>query len=82
MAIEVIRLLMLASQNERITSMTVTVATEVANYINNRKRKDLMHLESEGKLTVQVLGEKGVLPEYLELKCVDAEGHDVRLPDA
>jgi len=81
MAIEVIRLLMLASQNQRITSMTVTVATEVANYINNRKRKDLMHLESEGKLTVQVLGEKGVLPEHLELKCVDAEGHEVRLPD-
>jgi ribonuclease E len=82
MAIEVIRLLMLASQNQRVTSITVTVATEVANYINNRKRKDLMHLESEGKLTVQVLGEKGVLPEYLELKCVDADGHDVRLPDA
>jgi ribonuclease E len=82
MAIEVVRLLMLASQNERIVSISVTVATEVANYINNRKRKDLMHLESEGKLTVQVLGSKGVLPEYLELKCLDAEGHEVRLPDA
>lgn len=82
MAIEVVRLLMLASQNERIVSISVTVATEVANYINNRKRRDLMHLESEGKLTVQVLGSKGVLPEYLELKCIDAEGHEVKLPEA
>ncbi len=82
MAIEVVRLLMLASQNPRVASLSVTVATEVANYINNRKRKDLMRLEAEGKLSVQVLGEKGVLPEHLEFRCLDAEGHEVKLPQA
>src|SRR5208283_1654089 len=36
MAIEVIRLLMLASQNPKTAQIIASVATEVANYINNR----------------------------------------------
>ena len=62
MAIEVVRLLMLASQGPNIAQVTVTVATEVANYINNRKRRELSQLEEEDKITVQVLGAKGVRP--------------------
>ncbi len=79
MAIEVVRMLMLASQNDKIRQITVTIATEVANYINNRKRKELSRLEDEGRLTVQVLGAKGVVPEYLELRCQDAEGREVKI---
>jgi len=79
MAIEVVRMLMLASQNDKIRQITVTVATEVANYINNRKRKELSRLEDEGRLTVQVLGAKGLRPEYLELHCQDAEGREVKI---
>ena len=80
MAIEVVRLLMLATQNNNISQVTVTVATEVANYINNRKRRELSKLEEEGKLTVQVLGAKGALPEYADFVCVDRDGRDIRFP--
>ena len=80
MAIEVVRLLMLASQGRTVAQITVTVATEVADYLNNRKRRDLAKLEEEGKISVQVLGAKGVLPEYLDLHCTDRDGRDVRFP--
>ena len=78
MAIEVVRLLMLASQSPNVSQLLVTVATEVANYINNRKRRELSRLEEEGKITVQVLGAKGVLPEHLNIQCLDEKGHEIR----
>jgi len=58
------------------------VATEVANYINNRKRRELSKLEEEGKVTVQIMSAKGVAPEYLVLECRDADGREIKFPDA
>ena len=81
MAIEVVRLLMLASQSERVSQLLVTVATEVANYINNRKRRELTQLEDQGKMVVQVVGAKGVSPEHLLIECSDSEGRTVRFPE-
>jgi len=80
MAIEVVRLLMLASQGANIAQVTVTVATEVANYINNRKRREITALEEGGNITVQVLGAKGVLPEHLHFQCIDRDGREVPFP--
>jgi len=82
MAIEVIRRLVLATQNSRITQVTVTVAEPVANYLNNVKRHDLAQLESGGQISVKVLGEKGVSPEYLDLECLDADAAEVQLEPA
>jgi ribonuclease E len=82
MAIEVVRLLMLASQNPKTAQITASVATEVANYISNRKRRELSKLEEEGKVTVQILSAKGVAPEYLVLECRDADGREIRFPEA
>lgn len=80
MAIEVVRLLMLASHAQKIAQVTVSVATEVANYINNRKRRELARLEEEGNLTVQVFGVKGVMPEYLQMECRDRDGREIPAP--
>ena len=78
MAIEVVRLLILASQHAEITQVTVTVADEVADYLNNRKRRELARIEDEGNMTVQVLEAKGVPPEHLVFRCRDAEQREVR----
>jgi Ribonuclease G/E len=80
MAIEVIRLLILASQRPPICRMTVSVAGEVADYLNNKKRHELVRLEDEGSMVVQVVPEEGVAPEYLLLDCRDAEGREVKFP--
>jgi len=80
MAIEVIRLLILASQQPEIAQVAVTAADEVATYLNNRKRRELARLEDEGKMTVRILGAKGVFPEHLVVQCRDAEDREVKFP--
>ncbi len=80
MAIEVIRLLILASQRPQISRVSVSVATEVVDYLNNKKRHELVRLEDEGSMVVQVVAAEGVGPEHLVLDCRDAEGREVKFP--
>lgn len=79
MSIEVIRMLMLASQQPHIARVTVRVNDEVASYLNNRKRKDIHQLENEGGMTVQILGSEDLYPEHLELDCRDDKGQEISL---
>jgi len=79
MSIEVVRTLLLAAQRREIAVVTVTVAEDVAEYLNNRKRRELTRLEEEGKMAVQIIGVKGFTPEYLEIQCRDAENREVKL---
>ena len=80
MAIEVVRMLMLAGQQPAATRVTVRVNDEVAAYLNNKKRKEITYLEEEGKLAIQILGSESLFPEHLELDCRDAEGREIQLP--
>jgi ribonuclease E len=80
MSIEVVRLLILAAQRPQVANVVVTVAIEVADYLNNRKRHELARLEQEGKMAVQVAGAKDVPPEYLLIHCRDAEDREVKFP--
>ena len=80
MAIEVIRLLMLASQNPEVARVNVKVNDEVAAYLNNRKRRELSALEEEGKMQVQILGMEDAFPEFLEIRCQDTTGRDFPWP--
>ena len=78
MAIEVVRMLILASQRPQIAKVAVTVAEEVAEYLNNKKRRELARLEEEGKMGIQILGSKGVSPEHLAIECRDTEDREVK----
>ncbi|NLF73717.1 MAG: Rne/Rng family ribonuclease [Candidatus Anammoximicrobium sp.] len=80
MAIEVVRMLMLASQQPGAARMTVRVNDEVASYLNNKKRKDITRLEEDGGLIVQILGSEGLFPEHLEIDCRDKDGREIELP--
>ncbi len=80
MAIEVIRLLMLASQNPEIARVNVRVNDRVAAYLNNRKRRELSALEEEGSFLVQILGTEDGFPEFLEIQCQDAAGREFPWP--
>ena len=79
MAIEVIRKLIMCAQNDRVVRITVTVEEEVASYLNNRKRRNLTHLEDEHELTVMVMSREDVSPEFLRIQCEDASGREVRI---
>jgi ribonuclease E len=80
MAIEAVRLLIVAAQRPEVARVSVTVAEEVADYLNNRKRHELARLEDEGKMVVEIVAADAVSPEHLVIQCRDAEGRDVRFP--
>lgn len=79
MAIDVLRKLMQVGHKDRVAKITVTVEEEVANYLNNRKRRELAQLEDEASAEVLVLGREGISPEYIKLHCEDDNGREVRI---
>jgi ribonuclease E len=78
MAIEVVRKLLLRSHSNQVARITVTVEEEVASYLNNKKRRDLVLIEQENNVELQVVSGEGLSPEYLKLDCVDANGREVK----
>ena len=80
MALDVLRMLMLATENKNVSSLTIRVNEKVASYLNNQKRKELAELEGRGTLDIRILGSETVFPEHLELECFDADGREVSLP--
>ncbi|HID76031.1 MAG TPA: Rne/Rng family ribonuclease [Planctomycetaceae bacterium] len=81
MALDVIRMLILAAHNPKIHQVVVYVAEDVAEYLNNKKRRDLLQLEDQGKMSIQVLGQEQVPPEHLVFECRNEEGHEVPFPE-
>jgi ribonuclease E len=80
MAIEVVRLLAFAAQREGVSRVSVTVSEDVANYLHNKKRREIASLEDQGNMNIQVYGREGAAPEHLVMECVDATGREVKLP--
>src|SRR5205823_2445615 len=78
MSIEVMRLLQLAAHRENIHRIDIRVAEEVANYLLNRKRKEICVLEESGKIQVQVTGVTGAPPETLDFVCSDPNNNEVK----
>ena len=80
MAIETVRLLILASQQDGIARVTATVSDDVATYLNNKKRRELARLEDDHGIVVQIVGREGVPPEHLLMECYDGNGREIRSP--
>jgi len=80
MALDVTRMLMLATQQPNCKSVTVRVNEKVASYLNNQRRKAINELETEGKMRIEIRGNDTVYPEHLEMDCRDDRGGQVALP--
>ncbi|MGD9720466.1 MAG: ribonuclease E/G [Pirellulales bacterium] len=80
MAIEVVRLLISATQQSELARVNITVADDVATYLNNKKRRELSRLEDENNIAVQIFGIEGVSPEHLVIECQDAQGRELKTP--
>ena len=79
MAIDVMRLLALATHREEIRRIAISVHPSVATYLGNRKRKEIAKLESECNMTIQIGFEENSPAEHLKIECFDANGNEVRL---
>lgn len=80
MSIEVTRLLMLACQQQGVCKIQVRVNENVATYLNNRKRRELIQLEEASGVSIQILNGESQFPEFLEIDCRDKDGGLVALP--
>jgi ribonuclease E len=80
MSIDVMRMLQLAAHREHIHRVQVKVAEDVANYLLNKKRKEIARLEEAGGILVTVVGQAGVSPETLEFLCYDNNNNEVKFP--
>jgi ribonuclease E len=78
MAIEVVRHLILASHVEGAAKVMITVADDVATYLNNKKRRELAKIEDDANIVVQVYGKEGVPPEHLMIECQDSSGRELK----
>jgi ribonuclease E len=79
MSIDVMRLLQLAAHREGTTRVQVRVHEDVANYLQNKKRKEISRLEEQGTIQVAVTGSAGVSPETLDFACYDNNNNEVKL---
>jgi ribonuclease E len=82
MAIEVARKLQMVTSSSQVTKVIVTVEEEVANYLNNKKRRDLVQLEAENNVELQIVSKEGLSAEFLRIDCQDANGREVRIAEA
>ncbi|MEY2612534.1 MAG: Ribonuclease [Planctomycetota bacterium] len=80
MSIEVTRILMLACQQQGVCKIQVRVNENVATYLNNRKRRELIQLEEASGVSIQILNGESQFPEFLEIDCRDKDGGLVVLP--
>ncbi len=78
MAIDVMRLLALASHREEIRRMVISVHPTVAVYLANRKRQQIARLETECNMTIQVGFDENAPAEHLKIDCFDANGNEIR----
>lgn len=80
MALEVIRMLHLATQQSKCRTVTVKVNELVSHFLNNQKRREVAELEEKGNMEIHIRGSETAFPEHLEVDCRDENGGQIRLP--
>ncbi|WP_390821173.1 Rne/Rng family ribonuclease [Tuwongella immobilis] len=77
-SIEAMRLLQLASHRAGISNIQLRVHSDVAHYLQNRKRRELLRLEELGKMQISVVADPHVPPETMDFTCLDAQNSEVK----
>jgi len=77
MSIDVMRMIQLAAHRKLARNVELHVHADVAHYLLNKKRREILKWEDEGSMTVALNGKTGVSPELLEVRGFDNNGHEV-----
>ena len=80
MSIEVMRMLLLAAHLEHVQRIEIGVTEDVANFLLNKKRREIAKLEESGNTAVTISGKPGLPPETLEFVCYDKNNNEVKFP--
>ena len=79
-AIEIMRTLITAASREEIEHLSVEVEHEVADYLSNRKRREINAIEDECELTISIRARADVTPNHIVIEARDVAGHQFRIP--
>jgi ribonuclease E len=80
LSIEVMRLVMSAStQDERGLAIQIEVHDRVGNYLNNRKRKELIRIEDEHEVEIVIVAKSDVCLEHMTFRAEDTNGREVNV---
>jgi ribonuclease E len=79
-AIEIMRLLMTVAQRERVSKIVVEVHDRVANYLNNRRRREINQLEDSAKVAIHITSRSDVSPNHLDCQTIDEHGLVTKIP--
>jgi ribonuclease E len=79
MSIEVMRTLMTSANNKDVRRVDVAVHQRVANFLINRKRREIIKLEEDYEVTVNIQSLPDTSPEHLAVRCFDEIGSEIKL---
>ena len=79
MAIEVIRNLMTMATQEEVSQISIEIHEKVADYLNNRKRKEITDLEENSKVKIIINARADVGQEHMKLQCTNEIGHEIKI---
>lgn len=80
MGIDAMRTLLLAaSRSPHVSLIHLSVHSDVAAHLLNKKRREIAAIEERAQVEITIDGLAHVSPEHLELKCSDGEGSDVKI---
>jgi len=71
------RTLMTTVNKTKIARIVLNVHENVANYLNNKRRKDITNLEESAKTSIIINARTDVEPEHLIARCYDDIGNEV-----
>lgn len=80
MAIEAIRLLLGRACQEDVGRINLEVHERVANYLNNKKRKEIARIEEVGKISIGIISRTDVQPEHMDFRLYDASNLEMKNP--
>ena len=81
MALDVIRMMLVASEQKNCSTVDIKVHADVSSYLNNQKRRELSDIEKRGSMEVRINGSESVFPEFFEIECRDDNERIVHLPE-
>jgi ribonuclease E len=67
------------ASNEEVKRIQVECHTRVADFLINRKRRDIIDLEERYGITVTIQTGMNVTPEHLVVKCLNDIGQEVSI---
>ncbi|MGE0374812.1 MAG: ribonuclease E/G [Planctomycetaceae bacterium] len=79
MAIEVMRTLMMSATMQAVCRVDIEVQQAVANYLINRKRREITRLEEAYDVIVNIQARGDAAPEHLSVRCFDEMGNEIHV---